>query len=313
MSDGTQAISRAAELLSIVVRAEDPMTHTSLVDRTGLARSTASRVLQSLERSDLLERDNDGLYRGGRLFAHYAARHDRVAALLSAAEPVLQRIGDDTGETVNLAVVRGRSVTHVAQIDTPHMVGTMNWIDIEVPPHCSALGKSMYAFGALPFPEGRLEHHYAAGHSRTRTGLRSRTRLRDHPEQVRGRPRWHRLAGLQRWAPDDRVHRGVGTGVSHRRSPRTRWFAPAHRMCPVVTGIFASPECSLGTRPIATPSVGHFCDFDAVLPLQRDELQTVVPGGRSARNRCPPNVVTASVDQNRRPNPRRRPPQNNFN
>lgn len=157
MTNGTQAINRAAELLSIVVQAEVPMTYTSLVNRTGLARSTASRVLQALERSDLLERDNDGLYRGGRLFAHYAARHDRVAALLSAAEPVLQRIGDDTGETVNLAVARGRSVTHVAQIDTPHMVGAMNWIDIEVPPHCSALGKAMYAFGALPFPEGRLE------------------------------------------------------------------------------------------------------------------------------------------------------------
>ena len=115
MSDGIQAISRAAELLSIVVRAEDPMTYTSLVDRTGLARSTASRVLQALER------------------------------------------GDDTGETVNLAVARGRSVTHRAQIDTPHLVGAMNWIDIEVPPHCSALGKAMYTFGALPFPEGRLE------------------------------------------------------------------------------------------------------------------------------------------------------------
>ena len=157
MTNGTQAINRAAELLSIVVRAEVPMTYTSLVDRTGLARSTASRVLQALETNELLERDNEGLYRGGPLFAHYAARHDRVAALLSAAEPALERIGEDTGETVNLAVARGNSVAHVAQIDTPHVIGAMNWIDVEVPPHCSAMGKAMYAFGALPFPEGRLE------------------------------------------------------------------------------------------------------------------------------------------------------------
>ena len=245
MSDGTQAISRAAELLSIVVRAEDPMTYTGLVDHTGLAHSTASRVLEALERSDLLERDNDGLYRGGRLFAHYAARHDRMAALLSAAEPVLQRIGDDTGETVNLAVARGRSATHVTQMDTPHMVGAMNWIDIEVPPHCSALGKAMYAFGALPFPEGRLERRT----EHTITQLNTLERELD--------------------------------------SVREQGFAT--------------------TR-------SEFEDgLDAVLAPQRDELRTVVPGGRSARNRCPPNEVTASVDQNRRPNPRRRQPQYGFN
>lgn len=157
MSNGAQAINRAAELLSIVVRSEDPMTYTSLVDRTGLARSTASRVLQALESNELLERDNDGFYRGGPLFAHYAARYDHVAALLSAAEPALERIGEDTNETVNLAVTRGNSVAHVAQIDTPHVIGAMNWIDVEVPSHCSAVGKTMYAFGALPLPRGRLE------------------------------------------------------------------------------------------------------------------------------------------------------------
>ena len=161
MGNGTQAIDRAADLLSIVVRSEEPLTYTGLVDRTGLARSTASRVLQALERNNLLERDREGKYRGGPLFAHYAARFDRVEALVSAAQPVLERIGEETGETVNLAVIRGDTVAHVAQIDTPHMIGAMNWIDVDVPSHCSALGKTMYAFGALPLPKGALQKRTA--------------------------------------------------------------------------------------------------------------------------------------------------------
>ncbi|MCW2771050.1 MAG: IclR family transcriptional regulator [Aeromicrobium sp.] len=157
MSNGTQSLDRAAEMLSLVVRAEEPITYTSIVEQTGLARSTASRLLQGLERNGLLERDRDGAFRGGALFEHYARRFDRVESLIALAQPTLDRIADATGETVNLAVARGNQVVQVAQVDSTYMLGAMNWVGIEVPPHCSSLGKVMHAFGALPLPKGELE------------------------------------------------------------------------------------------------------------------------------------------------------------
>ena len=157
MSNGTQSLDRAAEMLSLVVRSEDPVTYTTIVEQTGLARSTTSRLLQGLERNGLLERDRDGAFRGGALFAHYATRFDRVEALVAAAQPSLERLAEETGETVNLAVARGDTVVQVAQIDSSYMLGAMNWVGFDVPPHCSALGKVMYAFGSLPLPKGPLE------------------------------------------------------------------------------------------------------------------------------------------------------------
>lgn len=157
MSNGTQSLDRAAELLSLVVRAEESITYTSIVDQTGLARSTASRLLQSLERNGLLERDRDGAFRGGALFEHYARRFDRVEALVASAQPTLDRIADATGETVNLAVARGDAVVQVAQVDSTFMLGAMNWVGIDVPPHCSSLGKVLHAYGALPVPKGGLQ------------------------------------------------------------------------------------------------------------------------------------------------------------
>lgn len=162
MSNGTQSLDRAAELLSLVVRAEEPISYTKIVDQTGLARSTASRLLQGLERNGLLERDRDGAFRGGELFAHYASRFDRVEALVAAAQPSLDRLAEATGETVNLAMSHGGTVTQVAQIDSTFMIGAMNWIGIDVPPHCSALGKVMYAYGALPRPDRELERRTPA-------------------------------------------------------------------------------------------------------------------------------------------------------
>ena len=153
---GTQAIDRAATLLSLVVHAAEPLSSRELADETGLARSTASRLLLALERQNLLERDGDGGFRPGPLFSVYAVRHDPVDALVRAAQPVLERIAERTGETVNFAVPQGDAVSQVAQIDSTYMVGTTNWVGVDVPPHCSALGKVLYAFGALPLPSGPL-------------------------------------------------------------------------------------------------------------------------------------------------------------
>lgn len=162
MSNGTQSVDRAAELVTLVVRAEGPISFTQLVEQTGLARSTASRLLQALERNGILERNHEGLFRGGALFAHYANRFDRMESLAAAAQPMLERIAEETDETVNLGVPSGDTVVHAAQIDSNFILGATNWIDVEVPPHCSALGKVLYAFDALRLPKGRLEARTAA-------------------------------------------------------------------------------------------------------------------------------------------------------
>lgn len=157
MTNGSQSIDRAALLLSLVVRAADPISFTELVDRTGLARSTVSRLLQALERNGMLERNHDGHFQGGALFTHYANRFDRVESLATAAQPMLERIAEETGESVTLGVPRGDTVVHVAQTDSSYILGTTNWVGVNLPPHCSALGKVLYAFGALPLPKDPLE------------------------------------------------------------------------------------------------------------------------------------------------------------
>ena len=180
MTNGTQSIDRASEILSLVVKAGEPISYTAVVESTALARSTVSRLLSALERNGLVERDTDGLYRGGSLFATYASRFDRVESLVSAADPTLQRLSEETGETVNLAVPSVSGVVQVAQVDSTFVLGATNWVDVDVPPHCSALGKIMYAFDVIPVPAGRLER-------RTPYTLGSRKELMDDLAQVRNR------------------------------------------------------------------------------------------------------------------------------
>jgi DNA-binding IclR family transcriptional regulator len=154
---GTQAVDRAAALVDLVVRADEPLTFTEICDESGLARSTTSRLLAALERTDLVERDPAGGYVAGPLFALHAAVHDPWPQVARLAQPVLEEVGRRTGETVHLGVARGSTVVHVAQVDSTFLLAARDWNQVDVPPHCSSLGKVLYAFGVLPVPSGRLE------------------------------------------------------------------------------------------------------------------------------------------------------------
>lgn len=154
---GTRALDRAADLVATVVHADEPMTFADLQDASGLAKSTTSRMLTALERTGLLERDASGSYVAGRLFWLYAARHDPWDEMVRLARPAMDAIGEATGETVHLSVSRGDRVVQVAQVDSRYLLGTRDWTEIEVPTHCSALGKVFYAWHALEVPDGDLE------------------------------------------------------------------------------------------------------------------------------------------------------------
>jgi IclR family transcriptional regulator, acetate operon repressor len=153
---GTQAVDRAAQLLTEVVHRE-PVTFTELTAVSGLAKSTTSRLLMALERNGLVRRDQAGRFGPGELFLSYACRGGGEADLVAVARPFLEQLGAETGETVNLGVARGSKVEQVAQVDSRYLIGGRNWVGLSVPLHCAALGKVLLAYGAADLPPGRLE------------------------------------------------------------------------------------------------------------------------------------------------------------
>ena len=154
--NGTQAVDRAAQLLIRVVHCSGPVTFTELTAATGLAKSTTSRLLMALERNGLVQRDGRGRFRPGEVFVSYAWRGGAEAGLITVAQPFLDRLGDATGETINLGVASRGMVEQVAQVDSTYLIGGTNWVGLSVPLHCAALGKVLLAYGAAELPPGRL-------------------------------------------------------------------------------------------------------------------------------------------------------------
>ena len=167
--NGTQAVDRAARLLTEVVHAPGSVTFTELAAATGLAKSTTSRLLLALERNGLVRRDDAGRFRPGEMFVRFAWRGGAEAGLTEVAQPYLDRLGRDTGETVNLGVGRDGMVEQIAQVDSVYLIGATNWLGRAVPLHCTRdrQGAARLRRGeAAARPAGaahRADHHQPGG------------------------------------------------------------------------------------------------------------------------------------------------------
>jgi DNA-binding IclR family transcriptional regulator len=175
-----QSIDRAVELLEAIAGAPEPETAPALADRCRLNRSTAWRILATLEHHGLVERDPDS----NRYSLGFAVLKLAAAAghepLVRLAHPVLRRLADATGETVNVAVARRLELVYADQVQARHVMAP-NWLGHTVPLHATSTGKSAPGSSASPTrrspspprcaPSWRAS---ASGASRSRTASWSR-------------------------------------------------------------------------------------------------------------------------------------------
>jgi IclR family transcriptional regulator, acetate operon repressor len=154
---GTQAIDRAASLLAMVLDSDRPLTFTALMNKTGLAKGTASRILGALERSGLIQRTKEGAFEAGAVINRFALKGGGNLALSTSMHPAMEAISEKTGEAISLAVAGFDSVENIAQVQSTFLLGSRDWVGENVPYHCSASGKVLLAFGLQSLPDGRLE------------------------------------------------------------------------------------------------------------------------------------------------------------
>jgi IclR family transcriptional regulator, acetate operon repressor len=162
---GTQAIDRAAQLLVSVVESVQPPSVGELARHAGLPKSTTSRLVAALERQGLVQRLGErGRVRPGPVLLRYASR-DASSALVELAAPSLRRLADASGETINLAVPGADGVEHLAQEDTAHFVGIIDWVGRRVPFELAANGKVFLAFTGAHELTPELERVRARGYA----------------------------------------------------------------------------------------------------------------------------------------------------
>src|SRR5260370_16474877 len=105
----------------------------------GVHRSTALRLLATLERHGLVERDQrTAKYRLGGRLVQLASAVRGEADLRAVARPVCAALARHVGETVTLDVLDGDAIVPVEQASGSTSVARVSWLGAPPPTHCPA-------------------------------------------------------------------------------------------------------------------------------------------------------------------------------
>ena len=108
-------LDRIFAILDAVKESDGSITITDIAARTALPKSTVSRLVTELTGQRYLERTEEGVALGLRLF-ELGARASLPRRLVAAAAPVLRNLRDATGERVGLWVQQGTDMVSIAAV-----------------------------------------------------------------------------------------------------------------------------------------------------------------------------------------------------
>jgi DNA-binding IclR family transcriptional regulator len=164
-----QSVGRALRLLLLLGEHSQPLSVTEMARESNVHKSTVSRLLATLEQSEFVSQDSKSeLFRLGPALFRLSDAVASEIALVPLARPALERLAEKTGETVNLAVLRGREVFHLDQVECQRFIAATDWAGRTAPVHATSTGKVLLAFAPESVREAALSGKLVRLTERTR-------------------------------------------------------------------------------------------------------------------------------------------------
>ncbi len=146
------ALERGLTILQTLAASESPLTLHEVSARTRVPKTTAFRLLATLEGRGFVTRTREGAYRVGLRVIQLAQATGTAAELRRAAQPALQRLHNLSEDTVNLAKWHDGQVVYLDVLPSPRPLRFVEMPASLAPLHATALGKAIAAF----LPEGAV-------------------------------------------------------------------------------------------------------------------------------------------------------------
>ncbi len=138
-----QVIDRLSQLLDVIAAQDEDVSLKILSAETGLHPSTAFRILASLIDNGLVERTTRGNYQLGIKLMQLGSRVHASVDIRKLALPLMEKLRDELGETVNLTVREGDELVYIERTLAKRMIRVEQIIGSRAPLHVTAIGKLM--------------------------------------------------------------------------------------------------------------------------------------------------------------------------
>ncbi|UCG24547.1 MAG: IclR family transcriptional regulator [Chloroflexota bacterium] len=180
-----ESLQRGLQVLTLFNRERPALSLTEIVEATGIKKSTAFRIVNTLNSTGYLERDPDTRqYRPGLKVLQLGFTAISSLELRQVARPHLVNLAEMSGETASLSVLDGLEVVYVDRIrGRDIIVGVVLGVGSRIPAHCASMGKVLLA--NLPADELARRLDGATLSPCTPHSLVDKDQLRAELEQIR--------------------------------------------------------------------------------------------------------------------------------
>jgi IclR family acetate operon transcriptional repressor len=141
----SRAVSKALQALEFLQNEANSMSMNEIAHRLQLSKTSAFRLLKTLEATGYVAQDGRGQYKLAPGI-HAVTPTQWLSKLVRVAIPHLQALTNETTETVSLAALFENRIEVVAVIESPHVIRMSNVVGHILPPNASSLGKAIIAF-----------------------------------------------------------------------------------------------------------------------------------------------------------------------
>lgn len=139
-----QSVDRALEIIDILEDEPQGLGVTPLSKKMGVSKSTIYRLLSSLLIKEYVRQNEETQkYHLGLRLMQLGQTVTNQIDIRQVAAPVMERLVQDTGETVHLVVQEGYEIVYIDKIENQATIRMFSNIGKRAPMHCTGVGKAI--------------------------------------------------------------------------------------------------------------------------------------------------------------------------
>lgn len=149
-----QSLAKGLKILNLLEHSRQGMGTTEVANQLDIDKSSASRLLHTLANYGFVEQDGaTARYLLGPQLVTLGQRLLNRITLRDHARPYLYELVDKTGECAHLAIQAQQQALYIDQVESTAALRVESEIGTLAPLHCTALGKTLLAFGGGRMPD----------------------------------------------------------------------------------------------------------------------------------------------------------------
>ena len=176
-------IEDAIQVLDTCLHADEPISLADITRETGLVKNKAFRILSTLEKHHLVERNGSGAYHLGVRFLSFGERVRGQMDLVQASQGVMDLLAAETEESIFLGVVDGCEALCVEARESQRSIRLFARVGRRSPLYVGGVPKVLLAY--LPDDERQVVLDETTFEAFTSHTIRDRQELEKLLEQIR--------------------------------------------------------------------------------------------------------------------------------